>query len=272
MAYPGTGTFTLPAEPVYHIPTITGQNLGPQTAPPPYSQPPGPQLMPPPVRPPGCPPGLEYLAQVDQLLVHQQVDLLEVLSGWETENNYLVKNSSGQQMFVAKEVSNIFGRQVHGPSRAFTINLYDNMGQLIVKVVRPLRCTLCCFPCYLQELEVQSPPGNPIGYLEQNWHPFLPKFTILNERKEPQLKIKGPLCNCSCMSDIIFQVTSLDEMSKVGQISKQWTGFVQEYTTNADNFGISFPQDLDAKLKAVLMGACFLIDFMFFEQKPQNNG
>ena len=28
---------------------------------------------------PGCPPGLEYLAQIDQLLVKQQVELLE---GW----------------------------------------------------------------------------------------------------------------------------------------------------------------------------------------------
>ena len=26
---------------------------------------------------PGCPPGLEYLTQVDQLLVHQQVELFE---------------------------------------------------------------------------------------------------------------------------------------------------------------------------------------------------
>lgn len=26
---------------------------------------------------PGCPPGLEYLTQVDQLLVNQQVELLE---------------------------------------------------------------------------------------------------------------------------------------------------------------------------------------------------
>ena len=26
---------------------------------------------------PGCPPGLEYLTQVDQLLVNQQIELLE---------------------------------------------------------------------------------------------------------------------------------------------------------------------------------------------------
>ena len=30
-----------------------------------------------PFTPPGCPPGLEYLAGVDQLLIHQQTELIE---------------------------------------------------------------------------------------------------------------------------------------------------------------------------------------------------
>ena len=36
----------------------------------------GPQWMPKP-EVPGCPPGLEYLTQIDQLLVHQAVQLLD---------------------------------------------------------------------------------------------------------------------------------------------------------------------------------------------------
>lgn len=51
----------------------------------------------------------------------------------------------------------------------------------------------------------------------------------------------------------------MDESTKVGKISKQWTGLVRETFTDADNFGISFPMDLDVKIKAVLFGACFLI-------------
>ena len=70
--------------------------------------------------PPGCPPGLEYLTQVDQLLVNQQIELLEckaqpvlyceslshyllVMTGFETQNKYKVSNSLGQQVYFAAE-------------------------------------------------------------------------------------------------------------------------------------------------------------------------
>ena len=46
---------------------------------------------------------------------------------------------------------------------------------------------------------------------------------------------------------------------KVGKISKQWSGFAREIFTDADFFGINFPMDLDVRMKAVLLGATFLI-------------
>lgn len=51
----------------------------------------------------------------------------------------------------------------------------------------------------------------------------------------------------------------MDEVSKIGKISKQWTGLLREAFSDADNFGIQFPLDLDVKMKAVMIGACFLI-------------
>ncbi len=82
------------------------------------------QWMQAPQAPVGCPPGLEYLTEVDQLLVHQQIELLEskwsytatdyyalilynslftVLTGFETQNKYTVKNTLGQQVYFAAE-------------------------------------------------------------------------------------------------------------------------------------------------------------------------
>ena len=76
---------------------------------------------------PNCPLGLEYLTQVslaatfsvretiasttdpswfqiDQLLVKQKRELMEILSGCEMKNKYIIKNTLGQQVYYAKEV------------------------------------------------------------------------------------------------------------------------------------------------------------------------
>lgn len=244
-----------------------GQYAG---GPPVQNQPMGPggpasAWMPAPPPDPNCPPGLEYLCQIDQLLVHQQVELLEALIGYESNNKYEIKNSMGQRVFFAAEQNDCCTRNFCGAARSFAITIVDNSGREIIRLVRPYRCSACCFPCCLQKLEVQAPPGQVVGYVKQNWHPCLPKFTIQNESEEDILKLHGPCIPCSCCSDVNFELKSLDEGSVVGKISKQWSGAVKEYFTDADNFGVQFPMDLDVKIKAVILGACFLIDFMFFE-------
>jgi hypothetical protein len=46
---------------------------------------------------------------------------------------------------------------------------------------------------------------------------------------------------------------------QVGQLSKKWSGCLQECYTDEDKLSMSFPVDLDVKMKAVLMGAAVLI-------------
>ncbi|KAF4519482.1 hypothetical protein B566_EDAN010091 [Ephemera danica] len=66
-------------------------------------------------------------------------------------------------------------------------------------------------------------------------------------------------------------VMTPDCTEQVGTITKQWSGFIKESFTDADNFSVTFPKDLDVKMKAVMLGACFFIDFMHFENNKQNN-
>lgn len=58
---------------------------------------------------------------------------------------------------------------------------------------------------------------------------------------------------------MFLKVLSADGSQKVGKVSKNWSGFLTELATDADNFGISFQVELDVKTKAVMIGACMLI-------------
>ncbi|XP_055304777.1 phospholipid scramblase 1-like isoform X2 [Sitodiplosis mosellana] len=190
---------------------------------------------------PNCPPGLEYLASVDQLLVHQKVELLEVITGIETNNQYEIKNTLGQRVYFAAEDNDCCTLNCCGPSRPFDMKIFDVNQREVMRFDRPLACSSCCFPCCLQSLVVSAPVGNVIG----------------------------PCCTFSCGGDVEFKILSLNG-NQVGKISKQWSGLAKEMFTDADNFGISFPMDLDVCMKAVMLGACILIDMMFFETTDDN--
>lgn len=218
---------------------------------------------------PYCPPGLEYLTQLDQVLVHQQVEMLEAFTGFETNNKYVVKNSMGQQMYFAIEDTDCCTRNCCGPCRAFDMKIMDNTNNEVIHLYRPLRCDSCWCPCCLQKMEVTAPPGTVIGTIEQEWSILYPKYKIRDTSETVVLTVEGPFCTWSCCGDVTFEVKSADGKHQVGKITKQWTGFVKETFTDADNFGVSFPLDLDVKVKATLLGLTFLIDFMFFE-KSQN--
>uniref|UniRef100_A0A8C3A7J1 Phospholipid scramblase n=1 Tax=Cyclopterus lumpus TaxID=8103 RepID=A0A8C3A7J1_CYCLU len=168
--------------------------------------------------------------------------------GFETNNQYEIKNSLGQKIYKAKEKNDCCTRNCCGSLRSFDMKIKDTTDREVIRLIRPLRCVSCWCPCCLQEMEVQSPPGTTIGYVKPGLHPFLPNFSI-----------QGCFA-CNCCGDVNFEVRSEDGSVRG---SKQWSGLLKEVFTDTDNFGIQFPLDLDVKMKAVLMGACFLI-------KPQH--
>ncbi|XP_069753495.1 phospholipid scramblase 1-like isoform X1 [Narcine bancroftii] len=214
-----------------------------------------------------CPPGLEYLLQMDKILINQKMELVEITLGFETNNRYEITNKIGQQMYYAFEKSNLCCRLFCGLRRSFKIYIVDNFGTEVMCLKRPLRCDHCCCPCYLQKLEVQAPPGELIGYVVQKWHPCLPKFDIQDKNQKVILRIYGPCCHSGCLPNYNFKIKTLHSSEVIGNIVKTWAGIVIEALTDADKFEISFPMNLDVCIKAVLMGACFLIDYMYFENK-----
>eukprot|EP00057_Strongylocentrotus_purpuratus_P028706 XP_011683180.1 PREDICTED: phospholipid scramblase 2 isoform X2 [Strongylocentrotus purpuratus] len=237
------------------------------------------QLMPAPQAIPGCPPGLEYMVQLEQLLVHQQIELAEMITNINFENKYMIKNSMGQQVYFAREHSDACMRICCGPARGFDMTITDNMGQEVIKITRIFK--LCAGCCWCSQgtnycsffIEVESPPGTTIGYIRQSRSFASPHFDVTDANDQTQLKIRGHWCRCQticCTADIEFKIFTNDLKTQVGKVSKQWGGWLRENYTQADNFGVEFPADLDVKTKALLLASTFLIDFMFFENPQQN--
>ncbi|XP_051984720.1 phospholipid scramblase 1-like [Xyrauchen texanus] len=227
-------------------------------------------IAPPMLVPVGVPPGLEYLTQIDQILIHQKMECIEMFTGFVTNNQYEIKNSLGQLIFQAKEKTDCCTRNICGSARCFQIRIKDYMNQEVMRVRRPYRCDSCWCPCCLQLLEVQAPPGNPIGYVKQNCHPFLPVFSIQGADRKVVMKIRGPYLPCKCCGDVNFEVKGKNGGKPFGQVTKQRGGCLRKCFTNATNYTVQFPKNMDVKMKAVLMGACFLIDFMYFEKSGKS--
>ncbi|KAK7162639.1 hypothetical protein R3I93_006851 [Phoxinus phoxinus] len=213
-----------------------------------------------------CPSHLETLTWIDQLFVYKEKTpeerLKEAFFGIKSNNRYEVKDDTGNKIFRIIEDNASWKRNFYRASRSFTMNVFNESNQEIIRLVRPFDCSSCCCS---NELEVQSPPGVAIGLVRQNWHFCLPKFTVENERGEPAFKIAGPFVPHTYCADANFELVSLNgaEIDRsFGKIFKPFTGGGQD----AD-FVLRFPRSLEVKMKATLLGACILIDCLYYEER-----
>jgi len=232
---------------------------------------------------PDCPKGFEYLTQLDQVLIKQKTSMIEMITSFEVANKYKILNNQGQQCYYAFEKQGGCGthcqRQLCGPNRKFKIEVCDNNKDVIFRIKRPFKwCAggnwCACIRCFQDEVKVEDKDGNALGYVRQAFSKWKPHYTILDHDKDKKFEIWGPCCPCTlCNKTIDFPVTKYKDDDKViANITKQWSGFAREMFTDADTFGVTFPMDLDVRLKATLMGAVFLIDFMYFEEPANQKG
>ncbi|CAH8554776.1 unnamed protein product [Heterobilharzia americana] len=163
-----------------------------------------------------CPPGLEYLTQVDQLLVKQSKEILETLLSFETQNRYTCFNVLGQPVYRCFEESGFCTRAFCGSSRPFFLHIIDGNNSEVIRAGRPFRCN--CFPCCsccdccLDVMEVESPVGNIIGCVKQVPSGCYRNYHILDSNHSTVLQIRGPpYCLCNCIGqDINFKVSFSD--------------------------------------------------------------
>ncbi|CAG2177908.1 unnamed protein product [Oppiella nova] len=146
------------------------------------------------LRPVNCPPELEYLLQVDQLIVKQKVEILETFTGFETNNQNDIQNNLGQNVYLASEDTDCCTRNCCGPNRAFNMRIVGPSNRKVLHLVRPLRCDTCFCFCCLQYMRVEAPVGHLIGYVVQDCSCLRPAFHISDANGNQTMRICGPVC------------------------------------------------------------------------------
>lgn len=79
-----------------------------------------------------------------------------VMTCFETNNRYDIKNNSDQMVYIVTEDTDDFTRNAYRTLRPFVLRVTDCMGREIMTMQRPFRCTCCCFCCPSARQEVRE--------------------------------------------------------------------------------------------------------------------
>ncbi len=197
---------------------------------------------------------MERLSSISSLVVSQQKEWGEILTGFETQNKYTVSDESGRRLYLAaEEAGSTLLRWFLKALRPFTIAVLTENGQVVLRILRPFRF-------YFHRAEVVDSQGRSLGVIERRFSVLRRIYSVLDNSGEEVFQLFGPI-----LHPWTFQIRN--DGVEYGKITKKWSGLLKEGFTDADNFGVMFPAEWDVELKALFLGAVFLIDFVHFENK-----
>jgi len=195
---------------------------------------------------------MEKLKAVESLIVQQKKEWGEILTGFDTKNKYAVLDPSTQQLFWAAEESSVLARFFLKKLRPFIIHILSLDGKAVLKIVKPF-----CF--YFHEMSVFKSDGKFLGKIKREFSLLTKNLTVEDAQGAALYTICAPI-----LHPWTFKISQNN--IEAGEIVKKWSGLGKEAFTDADNFGVRFPQGASEDQKAVLLGALFLIDMVYFER------
>ena len=205
---------------------------------------------------------LHYLGDVLEsarsLVVRQKVEMLEVITNWETANSYEIFDHKNELVAYADEFSGglatSFMRNVMGSHRGFEINIHKTNREMLFKMKRD-------FYWLDYEVRVHTVTDVFLGSIQKHFNIIYKSYELKDQKGRTFAKIKTPLWKPWTFSII--------EKEGAG-IFKKMSG-LKEIFTDADNFRIEYQFfNWTINQKAVILATAFCIDFDYFESSGQN--
>lgn len=201
--------------------------------------------------------GTHFLAGVEQLEIQRIVNLSTLLGLSKKEKQYRIKVPKAETIFLAMESRTQNEERSTRRFSGFSLIFLDPAGEtsFIVKK-NPIWKYI---PGPVHKITIES--TELIGSVEQNFSLLGPSFTVYDASRRPLCNIYGPnVCGCCMYKESQFQIISIDQSHQIASLMHQWDHTLHEYTLL-----LTFPIDLNIKLKSLLLGASFLMEHLYFE-------
>ncbi|XP_058458411.1 phospholipid scramblase 1-like [Malaya genurostris] len=219
-----------------------------------------------------CPVGLETLLDTESVKFKQEIKSLQIICGIDMPIDFELSNQNDVVIYRMEEQEGCCNRNFIPHGFRTDSQMIKPDGWLALQFKREGRCVFnCCTPCCCyplpfsrERLTVQAATGLVLGTVQQDWSIWTSRFSVLNAEGKTVLKIEGPRLNCACCYDIRYRIVAPNG-DEVGNITKHYAGFCCDALADFDDFTINFPRDLDVTVKATLLGAVNLINFLFFQ-------
>lgn len=193
----------------------------------------------------------------DRIFVRQRREWVEILSGWESRNQYALLDAEGGALGTLAEGGGGLGallrRTLLRSHRPLEVLVADAGGAPVLRLTRP-------FFLLFSDLRVEEASGRLVGRVRRRFGLLRRRYDLEDDTERTFATVQGPRWR-----PWTFRIHAGDA-GPVARVTKRWGGGLRELFTDADAFLVELgdhPWTTDHR--AVLLAAAISIDLDFFE-------
>ncbi|KAJ3320193.1 hydrolase 76 protein [Boothiomyces sp. JEL0866] len=200
------------------------------------------------------------------LVVGRQLEIMNVILGYEQANKYSLNTIDGQNVGIICEEESTFKsailRQMFRTRREYNADLLDLGGNLLYKIKRPFKWFLnSTIKIYYKDEE--------IGFVKSDWHLWRRRYDLFVQN-EQFARIDMGLWAWD------FEARD-NEQQKLSDINRNFMGIMKEIFTDMGKYIVHYDATIDANSKlsldqrAVLLACAMSIDIDYFSRHSNAN-
>ncbi|KAJ3178106.1 hypothetical protein HDU85_005630 [Gaertneriomyces sp. JEL0708] len=199
-------------------------------------------------------------------MVTRQMEMINVLIGYEEANKYALKDATGTDVgFIAEEETSFSGmlsRQLLRTRRPFKAVVLDRNGNVVLKISRPMKWLLN------SKIFVHDADDRLIGEVQQVWHLLRRKYDLFLKTTQHSL-VDAPFLS--------WDFNLMNETDQVlATVNRNFTGFAREIFTDFGQYAVHFddtsPTALSLDERALILACAINIDIDYFSRHSHGGG